>query len=393
MGRSSVGQQRMRRVRRGGCLWRAIRLGFVLLLAALLVPIVVGLVGVGVQCRPWSSPAAPDVPATAADEPAQIQSIKAGITDYARDEDRTYLTLPEWYIVYSADELAAWTADHPPSSFPYFSAIGQFWGGYYDVCAVTRERYSFNSGMHLTLGVIGASFTVENVLRGVYENTVGRVTEWLSDGGQTEEDAYAQAVAAEYGTFLHTVPWYEFPFGEKLGGLWSETGAWGDYPVRKWERKLALSFEYGAKAAYGWLIRQATGAVYDADELRIFAWVRAGDDALASEPEVQLVQSAGDSGAIVTLPRYEPFTQMVPRLVARGVEWQDLAGNDEIMVTLIGFNNWDYDLSVGKQLFEMPVLPDPQRKRIAVSVPVRELHELLAQIGSRGAQLEHIYDY
>ena len=95
----------------------------------------------------------------------------------------------------------------------------------------------------------------------------------------------------------------------------------------------------------------------------------------------------------MTLPRYEPFTQIVPRLVARGVEWNDLAGNDEIMVTLIGFRDWGYDLSVGRQLFEMPVLIDDQRKRIAVNVPVRELHQLLAEIGSRGAQLEHIYDY
>jgi len=365
----------------------------VLLLAGVFVPIVVALVGVGVQCRPWGSPPAPDTPPAAADVPVGIQSIKAGITDYNREEDRTYLTLPEWYIVYSADELAAWTAEKPPSGFPYFQAIGQFWGSYYDVCAVTREQYAFNSGMHLTLAVIGASFTAENILRGVYENTVGRVTEWLSNGGESEEDVYARAVAAEYGAFLHTVPWYEFPFGQKLRGLWSETGAWGPNILRKWERKLALSLEYGAKAAYGWLIRQATGAVYDADELRIYTWADGiGDEVLAAEPDVQLVQAAG-ADTIVTLPRYEPFTQLAPRLAARGVTWNDLAGNDEIMVTLIGFRDWQYDLSVGQQLFEMPVLPDPERKRIAVNVPVRELHRLLAEIGSRGAQLEHIYDY
>ena len=393
MRNSSSGEQRARRAR-GGCVWRAIKIGFVLLLAVVFVPIIVALVGVGVQCRPWGSPPAPDAPVATADVPAEIQAIKDGIPDYTREEDRTYLTLPEWYIVYSADELAALTAEHPPSSFPYFRAIGQFWDGYYDACAVTREQYAFNGGMHLTLGVIGASFTVENTLRGVYENTVGRVTELLSDGGDTEEDMYAQAVAAEYGTFLHTVPWYEFPFGEKLRGLWSETGAWGPNIVRKWERKLALSFEYGVKAGYGWLIKQATGAVYDADEQRIYTWAGGIDDEiLAAEPEVQLVEPAAEPDSIVTLPRYEPFTQIVPRLVARGVEWNDLAGNDEIMVTLIGFRDWNYDLSVGRQLFEMPVLIDDQRKRIAVNVPVRELHQLLAEIGSRGAQLEHIYDY
>lgn len=374
--------------------WRAVRFALVVLLGIVFVPIIVALLGVGVQCRVWGgSPATPDAPLAAA-APAEIAAITAGIVDYARDEDRTYLTLPEWYIVYSADELAAWAREHPPSGFPYFRAIGQFWGSYYDVCAVTREQYAFNGGEHLTLAVIGASFTAENIIRGVYENTIGRVTEWLSDGGQTEEDTYAQAVAEEYGTFLHTVPWYEFPFGEKLRGLWSETGAGGPNIVRKWERKLALSFEYGAKAAYGWLIKQATGAVYSADELRIYSWANGiTDQMLSEEPDVKLVATTNGAGAIVTLPRYEPFTQLVPRMVARGAKFNDLAGNDEIMVTLNAPAAWSYDLASGDVLFEMPVLPDPRRKRVAANVPVRELHRLLAELGMRGVLLEHIYDY
>jgi hypothetical protein len=37
------------------------------------------------------------------------------------------VTLPEWYIVYSADEYAAFVKSRAPSRFPYFSAVGQYW--------------------------------------------------------------------------------------------------------------------------------------------------------------------------------------------------------------------------------------------------------------------------
>ena len=105
------------------------------------------------------------------------EAIIAQLSDYPRLEEQSYLTLPEWYIVYSADEYAAFITKNRPSQFPYFQAIGQYWGSYYGMCAVTRGRSPFNSGYHLALAVIGTSFTVENLLKGVYENSIGWLTE------------------------------------------------------------------------------------------------------------------------------------------------------------------------------------------------------------------------
>ena len=45
----------------------------------------------------------------------KLRSLK----NYARSEDQTYLTLPERYIVYSADEYAAFLDGHRPSEFPF----------------------------------------------------------------------------------------------------------------------------------------------------------------------------------------------------------------------------------------------------------------------------------
>lgn len=365
--------------------WIGIALGVLLII--LLIP----LVGVVVECRPFAT-AEPQ--AVAANVAPSIRQIKANLPNYTRPADQTYLTFPEWYIVYSADEYARFIAQKPPSHFPYFGAIRQYWQGYYAVCAVTREHYQFNSGYHLMLAVIGSSFTLEELFKGVYENTVGRITEWTSSPELTPEDAYARQVAKEYGDFIHTVPWYEFPFAEKLQGLWRTTGLWGPNPLRKWERKFALSLEYGGKALYGRVLRQGTEATYAPEELTIQAWVEELSPAVVkSEPDVHVVQALAGQAEFVELPRYEAFTQLAPRLAKAGVRFVEIAGNDEILITAFTPSDWTYSLPDGQLLFSMPVVIDPAHKRIAVKAPVRSLHLILQEFAARGIQLEHLYDY
>ena len=49
----------------------------------------------------------------------------------ARPEAQTWLTYPEWHIVYSAESLARHLeAGKRPSAYPYLKDIGAFWGSY-----------------------------------------------------------------------------------------------------------------------------------------------------------------------------------------------------------------------------------------------------------------------
>src|SRR6202000_72795 len=92
------------------------------------------------------------------------------------------LPFPEWYLVHSPAEYARYLASGaPPSQFPLFSHIGQFWQGYR---AVDGElgRYPFNGGYHLMVMVIGTSTTVEYALKGSYEHTIGRLDEATVSG-------------------------------------------------------------------------------------------------------------------------------------------------------------------------------------------------------------------
>lgn len=367
-------------MKRGRRPWRwLLRWGGIALLAVALLPVLVGLGRAAIACRPVGG---------AATEPAP--TVKA---PERRLEDQSYLTLPEWYIVYNADEYAAFVATNPPSRFPYFAAVGQFWQSYEDVCAVTRARYPFNAAYQSTLAFIGASFTIENVFRGLYETTVGRLTEALSTPELTAEDAFARQVAAEYGAFLHSLPWYRFPYRAKLTALWTEVPLWGANPVRKWERRLALSGEYVFKALYSWPLRAAIPPYAPAD-LEIHATVEGATPAvLAAVPEVRLVARAGDGTATLSIPRFEAFTQAVAPMAARGVRFVTIGGNDEILVTLIAPRGWRDELPVGERLFEMPILTDPTQARVAVRVEVAALHRLLAALDGEAVRLEHIYDY
>src|ERR1700761_3706896 len=77
--------------------------------------------------------------------PAARPALETPLAD-RRTPDQTYLTFPEWYLVHSPAEYARYLASGaPPSQFPLFSHIGQFWQGYR---AVDGElgRYPFNGG-------------------------------------------------------------------------------------------------------------------------------------------------------------------------------------------------------------------------------------------------------
>lgn len=364
---------------------RLVGWGTLIFLCLLLLP----LIGVGLNCGPFSS-----VTPVQTNTASEIPNTKADDIDYVRSEEQTYLTLPEWYIVYATDEYAAFIRQNRPSGFPYFQSLWQYWQSYYGVCAVTRAQYAFNGGYHQMLVVIGVSFTAENIIKGIYENTVGRATELISSRELSEEDAYARKVSQEYGDFMHNIPWFEFPFTEKLTGLWRETSWWGPNVIRKWERKLALTAEYGSKAIYGGLLSQVTHAMFPPEILQIRVGARGVSPAvLKEEPLVQIDKTLNAQTVVLMLPRYEDFTKIMPRLAKQGVQFLEIAGNDEILLTAIAPSTWTYTLKEGQFLFAMPLPTQPDRQRIAVKSPILQLHLVLNQLADQGVTLEHLYDY
>jgi hypothetical protein len=299
---------------------------------------------------------------------------------------QTYLTYPEWFLVFSPAEYADLLRTGSPSAFPWFAHVGQFWSAYGRVIDATG-RYPFNREYHTMIVVIGASTTVEYGLEGAYETLVGRLTELTAPPDATPEDRLAAREAQDYVDFIRVRPWYEFDFAARLKALWTETPPGGPHLLRKWERRYLLTSEWGAKAIYGWLIGKATHATFDAPRATTLAVVRDLPPELAV-PGVRRLDADGDT-VLLELPRYQGFTDAATALARHGVRFVEIAGNrGPILLSRVAPTS-AAPPPAARVLIRQPILTRPGLQRWVLEVPVSKLSGVL----SDGDPAEHVFDY
>lgn len=322
------------------------------------------------------------------------KAATANIKDYARPEDDTYLSYPEWYIVWSYQEKADFQQAHLPSGFPYFGAIPQYWGSYCCISRLIRGKYPFNGGEQLMLVVIGTSFSGEYALKGAYERTIGKLSEWTSGQQPVEEDRYAYQVARDYADFVHIRPFYEFRFARHVKGLWAETPLWGAHALRKWERKLVLSLDFTVEAFYCWLIEKATHVVYGYEPTETYAWTDNTNEMLFQQlPRLKKIRQVGPDAFIVDIPRYQEFTSVAAALSEKGGRFVEIAGNSQITLSALAPESWHYGHSDARELFSTPVLTSPGMKRVVIGCDAPALAAVLNDLKKDGVTIEHVYDY
>jgi hypothetical protein len=360
-----------------------------LLVCCLLLFILIGVeVAIGWRCHLQGQIHPPLPP------PAERKTATASINEYSRPEDDTYLSYPEWYIVWSYQEKADFQEKHLPSGFPYFGAVGQYWNSYCCISRLTRGKYAFQGGEHLMLVVIGTSFSAEYLLKGAYEMTIGKVSEWTSSYQPVEEDRYAYGVAREYSAFVHIRPFYEFHFARQVKGLWNGTHWWGPHPLRKWERKFFLTADYTIEAFYCWLIEKATHLTYGYEPVQTPAWIdHVGEAAWRQLPQMRKIRQVGSQAFLVDIPRYQEFTYVASALAEQDVHFVEIAGNSQIILSLLAPQSWHYDHSNAQQLFSTPILTHPELKRLVIGCDATSLHTVLNALAAGGVRVEHVYDY
>ncbi|MBX3577263.1 MAG: hypothetical protein KF723_08635 [Rhizobiaceae bacterium] len=368
-------------------IWRLIKAIVWVVLIVILIPVV----GLAYGFLTTSSPDTTPLPGVAdGAPPAELAAkVRAEIADYARPEESTYLTYPEWAIVYAAREYAGFVRDGSESDFPYWAYVGRFWQDYAVMIRASSD-YPFNFANHQMLAVIGTSHTIEHVLQWAYENTVGRATR---TDGKTEADRYLATVAADYAAFLDQVPWYQYPYAQKRAGLFAVTPAAGDSSARTTERQWAFGTAYTVKQAYADLIKAGLAATSDPALLDIHVWAKGPVGvAVRPEPDTLLERDYGADGAVFVTKRYQVFTDMIPRLIDKGVSFVEIGGNDEILVTVLS----DGPVTApegSRDLFAYALPASPGTHRTGLVVAVRRLHTVLPALAAAGARLEHVYDY
>jgi hypothetical protein len=317
--------------------------------------------------------------------------------EHVRTVDQTFLTFPEWFLVFSPAELADHLKNNRPSSFPFIGHIGQFWSSYKAVTEETVARkMPFNVGYHLMVMVIGVSTTIEYAIKFAYESTIGRLTEGFTFQ-QIAEDKFAAQYAQDYVDFIRDLPWYQFDFVKQLRSLWAAAPNQEGHSIRKWERRFSLTTELLLKAGYGKLIGLATGSIYDTPLLVTSVVVTPAEALIAAKstdfPDIKELKQLSANQALITIPRYEKFTTYARQLAQANLNFIEIAGNQTIiLVSLIGPQNWAPTLT-DKVLIEQPILTLKDRKRIVATVNVKDLAQALRTWSAQQVQVEHLFDY
>ena len=313
------------------------------------------------------------------------------IPGYQRAEGDSYLTFPEWYIVYAYDDLAGVTRQSSESGFDFVQSIIGFWTSLCRSTATAGAIGPVTLDQRITNYIIGLSFTTEMALKGVYERTIGALTALARGAARTPEDEFALRLLDDYAAFLRQMPWYRYPFGLELARFWKETPLSGGNPVRKFERRIALTLEYTAKLVYaqaiGWL------AGYSPADMAIMSVVDRFDDAVAVDKRIRKVADLDGGFALIETARYQEFTDILRDLGARGRSLSEIAGNHRILVTILARSQVAVEATGANEIFSIPIQSRPGWRRIGLDVQVARLTQMISALERGGAVFEHAYDY
>ena len=326
---------------------------------------------------------------------------KEKVSEHKRPINNMYFSIPEWYIVYNAGEYANILKSNMPSDFKYSESIQEYWKQF-DIITklVTNNKNDINvddinnnKDYKSLLKVIGVSFSVENIIKCVYENTIGRVSERLSNNVQVAEDRLAYDGASSYARFIYIYPWYDFDYANYLKKIWNTdeyknvNGVEQQYTIgqyiRRGERKMFLSLEYGIKFVYAKVIKYATHSKFGVED--------------------DIINAVVNNGEIINASHYQPFTIRLlsefENAYNNNLDYKviSIAGNNKITLSYVDdINAKSVDgaietlrnkeiVNVGNKLID--------KERITVECKVEDLFKVYKELKSKGMTIDHLYDY
>ncbi len=321
---------------------------------------------------------------------AAAQTYQPLIADpaFQRREANTYLTYPEWHIVFAYDGLAHALKTGDEHAFDYLDSIANFWSSACGLTRVAGRHGGADFDTRSMIHTIGVSFTMEMLAKAAYEETLGRATAWLRGPRKTPQDTVIAGVAADYAAFLRQTPWYQYPFKTKAHDLWVPPAG---LSLRGWERRLGIGLEFQAKAVYAKVLAGAVAATAPA-QLEIRSVV-SGLDAtvLGGMAGVKVIGRRGD-GIEIETPRYDLFTRLLADIARQGGAIREIAGNDEIMVSLTIREGADAPIKHGTVILRMKRDGFPG-ERLLVNVRIADLAAFLNTYPLGDPGLEHVFDY
>jgi hypothetical protein len=310
-----------------------------------------------------------------------------------RPPDQTFLTYPEWFLVFSPAEQADYFKTRTSTTFPYLKHVDQLWGGYEVMYDQIKGNFPFNTGYHVMIWVIAGSTTVEYGIKSFYETIIGRITDTKPTDDMTAEDKFNANYERSYVKFIEALPWYEYDFSHQLKSLWSNTSIFGPHLIRKLERRYYLTTELFIKSGYGWLIGLGTKSAYETASLQTAVVMDKLPAGLDTTGFVHNVKVLPNGMVLAKLPRYAEFNTAVSKLAENDVSFTEIAGNKgAIVLTILT----DKSLNVTgnyRVLFTQPIFTRPGLNRVALVTTVGNLSSTIKKLLDGKIIIEHVYDY
>lgn len=320
----------------------------------------------------------------------RIERKRETIKGYYRDEAQSFLTVPEWYLVFNPKEYADFLEKgNNPSDFPFYASIDEYWRLYDRSMKLVSAAYAENEEYNTMLNVIGVSITMEYTAKMLYENTIGRVFSWFSNGTHSDEETMITEAQRAYSNFIYDKAWYEFEFMPWVKKIWNISNTAESNWFRKMERTLFFTCEFTFKAGYAKLIEWAAKSSYETPVTEIYLLITT-QDTLSTSQDLKILYEQGKK-KLISITRWGVFTKTILNL-AENVDIKEIGGNDEIVVSVLlpdsknGFSN-------DKLLYTSRVVTEDNIERQVYLLPVGRLLSFVNEAKATGVEIEHIFDY
>ena len=152
--------------------------------------------------------------------------------------------------------------------------------------------------------------------------------------------------------------------------------------------------EFAFKALYAKAIGFGAATAYDAPLDLVTMHINADRETVERiDPRIGVLRDFGHGDLVISVPRWGPFTEILPNLAAAGAQFVEIAGNDEILMTTVAPEDESRAPDAARLLFDSMVISPSNMQRSVYVVRVQDLSEALNSLSRNNIALEHVFDY
>ncbi len=108
---------------------------------------------------------------------------------------------------------------------------------------------------------------------------------------------------------------------------------------------------------------------------------------------IKPVRALDAQSQLVQAPRYKDFTEIVQGLLDQGFGITEIAGNHDILITVVAPDAAKLDIKGTMELFSLELDARPGYRRAGLKARIDQLVDINHELKARGASIEHFYDY